>query len=157
MQARLLGHSEFETHSGRQCGAEPTKPGKHEQDGDPPISLHSAFGPHGEGWQGYFGVSSGRSTISNERQENFCRRFSRVNNEKFELLHILICSHKTNGLPVYWFGQLQIGLWFTTIHFAPIPQAPAQGSRHFWLEHDRVNGQSEFEVHSGRHVGGLPR
>jgi len=49
MQARLLAHSEFEMHSGRQFGAEPIKPGKHEQDGESPIALHSALGPHGDG------------------------------------------------------------------------------------------------------------
>lgn len=69
---------------------------------------------------------------------------------------LLIGWHITNGFPVYRFGQLQIGLCVTTIHFAPIPQVPIQGSRHFWLEHASVNGQSEFTVHSGRQVGGLP-
>lgn len=40
MQARLLGHSELITHSGRHCGGVPVYSGKHEQDGEPPISLH---------------------------------------------------------------------------------------------------------------------
>lgn len=85
------------------------------------------------------------------RQENLLVLFQRT-----DWTDILIGWHITNGFPVYRFGQLQIGLWFTTIHFAPIPQVPTQGSRHFWFEHASVNGQSEFTVHSGRHVGGLP-
>lgn len=60
---------------------------KHEQDGDSPITLHSALGPHGEGRHGSVGIIIGASIIS---------------------------SHRVNGSPVYCGGQLQIGLWFTT-------------------------------------------
>lgn len=59
MQARLLGHSELIVHSGLQFGGLPVYPNKHEQEGAPPISLHSEFGPQGEGTQGFTGRGSG--------------------------------------------------------------------------------------------------
>ena len=63
----------------------------------------------------------------------------------------------TNGFPVIRFGQVQNGLWFTTEHLALMPQVPGQGSLHFWLRQDSLGEQSEFVLHSGRHVGGTPR
>lgn len=48
-------------HSGLQFGGDPIKVGKHEQDGDSPITLHCAFGPQGDGWQGFIGTT-GSST-----------------------------------------------------------------------------------------------
>lgn len=40
MHAKLLGHSEFMTHSGRQFGGFPMKLGRQEHEGVPEISLH---------------------------------------------------------------------------------------------------------------------
>lgn len=42
-------------HSGLQYGGDPINPLTHEQDGDPELSLHTEFGPHGEGVQGFTG------------------------------------------------------------------------------------------------------
>lgn len=53
-------------------------------------------------------------------------------------------------------GQLQIGLWLITWHFAPIPQILGHGFRHFWLEQASLRLQSELIVHSGLHNGGEP-
>lgn len=53
-------------------------------------------------------------------------------------------------------GQLHNGLWLITWHLAPNPQAPGQGSLHFWLLHASFWLQSEFAVHSGLHRGGEP-
>lgn len=36
-------------HSGRQFGGLPMKFGKHEHDGESPDTLHSEFGPQGDG------------------------------------------------------------------------------------------------------------
>lgn len=58
MQAKLLGHSEFIVHSGLQFGGLPMKLGKQEHEGEPPISLHSLFGPHGEGTHGLVMIGS---------------------------------------------------------------------------------------------------
>lgn len=51
MQAKELEHSELLMHSGLQFGGDPINSGKQEHEGDPLISLHCAFGPHGEGTQ----------------------------------------------------------------------------------------------------------
>lgn len=40
-------------HSGLQVGGLPIYPIMQEQTACPFISLHSEFGPHGEGWQGF--------------------------------------------------------------------------------------------------------
>lgn len=53
LQALLNKHSELTTHSGRQPGGLPTYSRKHEQTAWPWFSLHSLFGPHGEGWHGF--------------------------------------------------------------------------------------------------------
>lgn len=53
IQALLLEHSGLIEHSGLQFGGLPINVGKQEQEGDPPISLHSEFGPHGDGTQGF--------------------------------------------------------------------------------------------------------
>lgn len=52
MHAKLLGHSEFKTHSYLQLGGEPMKFGKQEHDGYPLVSLHCALIPQGDGLQG---------------------------------------------------------------------------------------------------------
>lgn len=44
------------THSGRQDGGLPRKPGTHEHTACPLICLHWLLGPHGEGLQGFFGT-----------------------------------------------------------------------------------------------------
>lgn len=61
-----------------------------------------------------------------------------------------------NGSPEYCGGQLQMGLWLTTSHLAPTPQAPGHGFRHFWLLQASLRPQSELTIHSGRQDGGLP-
>lgn len=55
MQALSNEHSELTTHSGRQAGAFPAKPGKHEQTATPLFSRHWLFGPHGDGLHGFIG------------------------------------------------------------------------------------------------------
>lgn len=52
MQARSLEQSEWTAHSGLQLGGLPMKVERHEHDGVPPMSRHSALGPHGDGTQG---------------------------------------------------------------------------------------------------------
>ena len=65
-------------------------------------------------------------------------------------------AHLTNASPVYPSGQLHIGTWFNTLHWALSPQDPGQGSLHlFWMQ-AWLLGQSEFIEHSGLHVGGDP-
>lgn len=49
MQALLLGHSGLIVHSGRQFGGLPIKESRQEQEGTPPMSLHCALEPHGDG------------------------------------------------------------------------------------------------------------
>lgn len=60
VQASLLGHSLLLIHSGLQFGGEPKNSGKQEHEGELFETLHSEFGPQGDGRQG-FPVSSGRS------------------------------------------------------------------------------------------------
>lgn len=72
------------------------------QDGEPEASWQIEFGPQGEGVQGVTSATTG------------------ANGE-----------HLVNGSPVYIGGQLQMGLCFTTSHFAPTPQVPTHGLMHF--------------------------
>ncbi|KAJ4432721.1 hypothetical protein ANN_21358 [Periplaneta americana] len=60
------------------------------------------------------------------------------------------------GSPVYPSGQVQTGVWLMTLHCAPAPQDPGQGSRHFSLRQAKLLGHSELITHSGRQLGGLP-
>lgn len=53
--------------------------------------------------------------------------------------------------------QAQSGVWLMTLQTALWPQAPGQGSRHFWLMHASWLGHSELIVHSGRQLGAWPR
>lgn len=53
-------------------------------------------------------------------------------------------------------GQVQIGVWFITLHSASTPQDPGQGSLHFSVIHAKLLGHSEFIIHSGLQFGGLP-
>lgn len=62
----------------------------------------------------------------------------------------------TKGSPVRPSKHVQIGIWFTTLHCAPIPQEPKQGFSHFSLIQAKLLGQSGLIVHSGLQFGGLP-
>lgn len=64
--------------------------------------------------------------------------------------------HLMKGSPVSPDGQLHIGLWLMTWHWAPRPHVPGQGSVHFWFEHASLRLQSELTMHSGLQDGGLP-
>lgn len=57
---------------------------------------------------------------------------------------------------MYPIGQVQIGVWLITLHCAPIPQDPGQGSRHFSLIQAVMLEHSELILHSGLQLGGLP-
>jgi len=43
-----------------------------------------------------------------------------------------------------------------TVHWAPAPHDPGQGSRHLSLMHALLLGHSELMLHSGRQFGGTP-
>ena len=62
--------------------------------------------------------------------------------------------HLTKGSPVNPEGQVQMGLWISTAHWALIPQVPGQGSWHCWLIHAKLRGQSSCLIHSGLHPEG---
>lgn len=62
MHAKFDGHSEFVIHSGRQFGGDPKNSGIHEHDGESPTALHCEFGPHGVGWHGFEGTTTGSSS-----------------------------------------------------------------------------------------------
>lgn len=53
-------------------------------------------------------------------------------------------------------GHEQKGLWLLTWHFANSPHVPGHGSWQCWLIQARIGGHSEFDTHSGRHIGGEP-
>lgn len=131
MHAKWLGHSAFDTHCGLQLGGVPMKFSKHVQEGISDTSRHWEFGPHGVGWQGFFGVLS-------------------------SLGFSIIIWQEVNGSPVCLTKQVQIGTWFTTEHLALYPQVPGQGSTQRWLTHAKSNEHSWLLVHSGRQSGGCP-
>ena len=58
IHARFCGHSELTTHSGLQDGGLPMKPGEQEQTACWFTVRHWLFGPHGDGSQGFLGVSA---------------------------------------------------------------------------------------------------
>lgn len=62
IQANVFGHSLLLIHSGLQLGGCPLNSGRHEQLGDSLITLHMAFDPHGDGWQGFI-LRSGSSPV----------------------------------------------------------------------------------------------
>lgn len=64
--------------------------------------------------------------------------------------------HLEKGSPVRPGGQLQIGLWLMTMHWALSPHVPGQGSVQRWLIQASFGAHSELTTHSGRHDGGLP-
>lgn len=57
IQALLVGQSELTAHSGRQAGGAPKNPGRQTHAALLFTTLHSLFGPHGDGSQGLNGVS----------------------------------------------------------------------------------------------------
>lgn len=61
-----------------------------------------------------------------------------------------------NGSPVKPSGHVHIGVWLMTLHCAPAPHDPGQGSLHFSLMHAKLLAHSELITHSGRQFGGLP-
>lgn len=61
-----------------------------------------------------------------------------------------------NGSPSKPVKQLQIGRWFTTLHWVLTPQEPTHGSLHLFPTQDNFNGQSWSIKHSGRQFGGAP-
>lgn len=81
MQAKFWGHSELTTHSGLHPGGLPTKLGRHVHTGWLLTSLHWLFGPQGDGWQGFLGVSWITAKIVS--YEKSVRIFRRLANETF--------------------------------------------------------------------------
>lgn len=144
MQAKWSGHSLLLIHSGLQFGGELINPARHEHDGLSLITLHSEFGPQGDGWHGLIGI---RSSTEKKNVNILVKIFLKI---------LLMGVHLKNGSPVCFDGQLHIGLWLTTWHIAPIPHVPGQGLIHFWLTHAWVSEHSALDTHSGLHVGGLP-
>lgn len=70
MHARLVEHSEFEMHSGRQLGGVPINSRRHEQDGESPIGRHSELAPHGDGLHGSIGSLGGGGCSTAIRQKS---------------------------------------------------------------------------------------
>lgn len=132
-QARLLAHSEFVVHSGRQLGGAPKKFGRQEHDAWPLVLRHWALGPQGEGRQGSR-IFSG-TTIGGGGGMGLQR---------------------VNGSPVKPLLQEHRGLWLRTRHSALVPHVPGHGSTHFWFEQALSRLHSELMVHSGRQPGGVP-
>lgn len=89
------------------------------------------FCPHGDGMHGFLSKSRSSTGSSKYWQE-------------------------TNGSPRNPWGQLQIGLWFTTWQFALTPQVPGHGSIHFWLAQAWLREHSLLTIHSGWQKGGDP-
>lgn len=74
IHAKLLGHSEFIVHSGLQFGGFPKNCGKHEHDGEPPMFLHCALGPQGDGTQGSLtGSMTGIGGGAKINNNSFCQ------------------------------------------------------------------------------------
>lgn len=61
------------THSGLQLGGEPMYPCKQEQAGFGPLAWHCEFGPHGEGWHGSRGLSTGVTTTGAKKRFNLLK------------------------------------------------------------------------------------
>lgn len=62
MQAKWFAHSLLLIHSGLQFGGVPINSGKQEHEGESLMTLHSAFEPHGDGWQGFVWIVMGSSS-----------------------------------------------------------------------------------------------
>lgn len=81
--ARLLAQSLFIRHSGRQLGGEPIWPERHVHFGVESVETwHWENGPHGEGWQGSFGVGGGNGTAAVERKKYLYKIISQVIKKK---------------------------------------------------------------------------
>ena len=122
IQAWVVGHSVFKTHSGLQATKGfPMYPlFIHSQTAPPSKTVHSVFVPQGLGLQ-TSGLGGGRS--------------SRI--------------HLSKGFPINPGGQVQIGLCLSTTHWALIPQLPGHGSWHWVLIQAKLAGQSSCLTHSG--------
>jgi len=59
-----------------------------------------------------------------------------------------IGRHWKNGSPVNCSGHVHVGMWFTTLHWAPDPHVPGHGSTHLNVMHAKTAVQSEFTSHS---------
>lgn len=151
MHAKWLEHSELLAHSGRQLGGVPINSAKQEHEGVSLISLHSEFGPHGDGWQGFMGACWGGCSTTKQH----CLYISFLEIEQ-NFVYLLIGWHRLNGSPVYLGRHTQFGWWLITEHFAFTPHVPGQGSLHVCTKQASFCAHSEFCVHSGRHDGGLP-
>jgi len=68
-----------------------------------------------------------------------------------------IIWHSVNGSPIQPWGQVQTGLWLTTLHSELRPHVPWQGFWHLELTQAWAGGHSAFVTHSGRQSGGTPR
>jgi hypothetical protein len=64
LHAWFWGHSELTTHSGLHDGGLPTKLGWQEHTAWPLVTLHTLFGPHGDGSQGLCGGTAAGKEIS---------------------------------------------------------------------------------------------
>ena len=87
------------------------------------------------------------------RQANRNVRCTERNTKKIIAIILLgIFTHWLKGSPRNPVLHVQVAMWLITWHLASMPQVPGHGSIHFRLEHARLAGQSEFEIHSGRQV-----
>ena len=122
IQAWVVGHSVFKTHSGLQATKGfPMYPlFIHSQTAPPSKTVHSVFVPQGLGLQ-TSGLGGGRSSK----------------------------THLSKGFPINPGGQVQIGLCLSTTHWALIPQLPGHGSWHWVLIQAKLAGQSSCLTHSG--------
>lgn len=57
---------------------------------------------------------------------------------------------------MYPSGQEHEGVWLITLHTAFAPHDPGQGSLHFSLMQAKLLEHSEFMLHSGLQLGGVP-
>lgn len=130
MQALSLGHSLFNTHSGRQPWyGSPPYPGMHEQ-----IPLAQlALAPHGDGLQRSLGISS--LARAGKKYYVYTVRIFELMGSKLSINKWFLrggggARQYVNGSPVNPGIQVQIGVWLMTLHTAATPQAPGQGSAH---------------------------
>lgn len=144
-QALSRGQSLFNTHSGLQpLYGSPWYSARQVQ---MPLS-HNVFGPQGDGLQGSVFTGGAGSKIDHPSAVViFTRKCLRVGGLGVQLV---------KGSPVNPSKHVHIGVWLMTLHWAPIPQDPGQGSTHFSLIQAKLLGHSELILHSGLQFGGLP-
>ena len=87
-QARLLGHSALNVHSGRQFGARPTKFGRQEHAGCVPTTLHCELGPQGEGLQGFPTGAGVAARIQDTRQVQNMLKVNQLQRQTLKNLNI---------------------------------------------------------------------